>query len=271
MGWTRWKADPFRLTPETEIPAIRAGPNRRRCAQAGWPSPHHKPSGSPACYQWPGAALASRVISTCWRLVHRPGRSAHRHCDLFGFPLSWELDAPCCSIFLERQQHPRLGATSAASAIRSCSEAAGADRQPRAARALFDVRFFGTASCCCAAPSIDAVQAHLGERPGRATASPARCRASYGAGALLPPLQARRPALESSDRLAASRPVGPSRPGEHTPSATRLINAGSGLALDPHGWKCSQRPELCRSAWPAPPCVPHLPAYDAESRRWKKV
>ncbi|MEB3184824.1 MAG: radical SAM protein [Cyanobacteriota bacterium] len=57
-------------------------------------------------YQVVWARLAQRADLDVRRLFTDQGDSPHRHCDLFGLSLSWELDGPVLLELLERQRIP---------------------------------------------------------------------------------------------------------------------------------------------------------------------
>jgi len=70
-------------------------------------------------YQVVWATLAQRPDVDVRRLFTDQGDPQHRHCDLFGLSLSWELDGPVLLDLLEQQAgaagsaraaaHPHLG------------------------------------------------------------------------------------------------------------------------------------------------------------------
>ena len=57
-------------------------------------------------YQVVWATLAQRADVDVRRLFTDQGDPAHRHCDLFGLSLSWELDGPVLLDLLEQQRIP---------------------------------------------------------------------------------------------------------------------------------------------------------------------
>ena len=57
-------------------------------------------------YQVVWASLAQRADVDVRRLFTDQGDPAHRHCDLFGLSLSWELDGPVLLDLLEQQRIP---------------------------------------------------------------------------------------------------------------------------------------------------------------------
>jgi len=127
----------FRLTPEPEI-CYSSGPNRRhagsrRCA---FPSTYNRRYHQPGLPECSGQPWPAGVIYDVRRLFTTRGRSGSPPLRSWACSVSGSLMPRCCLDFLERSTSA-LEAASAASAIRSCRGRAGADRQPRAARALF--------------------------------------------------------------------------------------------------------------------------------------
>ncbi|MGA0989255.1 MAG: radical SAM protein, partial [Vulcanococcus sp.] len=57
-------------------------------------------------YQVVWATLAQRTDVDVRRLFTDQGDPQHRHCDLFGLSLSWELDGPVLLDLLEQQRIP---------------------------------------------------------------------------------------------------------------------------------------------------------------------
>jgi len=57
-------------------------------------------------YQVVWATLAQRTDVDVRRLFTDQGDPPHRHCDLFGLSLSWELDGPVLLDLLEQQRIP---------------------------------------------------------------------------------------------------------------------------------------------------------------------
>ena len=57
-------------------------------------------------YQVVWATLAQRADVDVRRLFTDQGDPPHRHCDLFGLSLSWELDGPVLLDLLEQQRIP---------------------------------------------------------------------------------------------------------------------------------------------------------------------
>ena len=60
-------------------------------------------------YQVVWATLAKRPDLDVRRLFTDQGDPPHRHCNLFGLSLSWELDAPVLLDLLEQQRIPLWG------------------------------------------------------------------------------------------------------------------------------------------------------------------
>ncbi|MCT0204501.1 B12-binding domain-containing radical SAM protein [Synechococcus sp. CS-602] len=191
-------------------------------------------------YQVVWAALASRGDLDVRRLFTDQGDPAHRHCDLFGLSLSWELDAPVLLDFLERQHIPLWSSERGERDPLVFGGGPVLTANPEPLAPFFDVLLLGDGELLLPA-FIDAVQAHRGapraERLRALAAVP---------GVYVPALYA--PRYSSDGQLLGVEPIGSGIPARVAKQTWRGNTLSHSMVITPEAaWPSIHMVEVVRS------------------------